>query len=71
MVAIIGLVVCQEEEFIFLYKDHIHPDVLRGALVGMVCMVAIARYFGVVRALNQQKTKVVSRRKVLLSRVGF
>jgi len=29
MVGIICLVVCQEEEFIFLYKDHIQPDVIR------------------------------------------
>src|ERR1035438_4680231 len=34
-------------------------------------MVAIARCLGVLNALNQQKTKVVIRTKVLISRVVF
>ena len=40
-------------------------------MVGLVYMVAIARCFGVVHALNQQKTKVFSRTKALISHAVF
>ena len=68
MVAIIRPVVCQEEEFIFL---HLPTGCDSGALVGMVYMVAIARSFGVVRSLNRQKTKVLTRTKALISHAVF
>jgi len=61
MVAIIGLVVCQDEESLSSYiGTPSQPDLNPGALVGMVSMVAIACYFGVVSTLNHQKTKVVT-----------
>jgi hypothetical protein len=39
------------------------PDVHPGALVAMVCMVAITWCFDVADALNQQKTKVMIEKK--------
>jgi hypothetical protein len=66
MVAIIRPVVCQEEEFIFLHKDHLPTGCDSGALVGMVYMVAIARCFGVVYALNQQKINTFNHSQALI-----
>jgi hypothetical protein len=57
MVAIIGLVVCQDEEFIVPIRTTSQPEVIRGAPVGMVYMVAIGRCFGVADRRQPKENK--------------
>ena len=66
MVAIIGSVVCQEEEFLFLYRGSapIGRDARR--LVAMVRMVVIARCFDVPESAQLTENKGDDRIKPLI-----
>lgn len=68
MVAIVGLVVCQEEEFPFLFKERLpigreSGNVGRHGIHGSHC--------AMFRALNKLKTKAFSRIKELICTFVF